>query len=99
MSQHHNLCFVIADGGHARFVQPASDNGLHTIRAIDSATGELLRSLHAEQLHVRLRGRVDRGRSSDQSDRRGQLNRSDEVPVPVMLPPQKRRRRHGPSDR
>ncbi len=38
MSQHHNLCFVIADGGHARFVQPASDNGLHTIRAIDSAT-------------------------------------------------------------
>jgi protein required for attachment to host cells len=30
------LCIVIADGGHARFVRPAADNALHTIEAIDS---------------------------------------------------------------
>ena len=36
MPQHHRLCFVITDGGHARFVQPASDNALHTFEAIDS---------------------------------------------------------------
>ena len=38
MPQHHSLCFVIADGGHARFVRPASDNALHTVEAVDSAT-------------------------------------------------------------
>jgi protein required for attachment to host cells len=38
MPQHHNLCFVIADGGHARFVRPASDNALHTFEAVDSST-------------------------------------------------------------
>jgi protein required for attachment to host cells len=32
------LCFVIADGGHARFVRPAADNALHTFAAVDSAT-------------------------------------------------------------
>lgn len=32
------LCFVIADGGHARFVRPAVDNALHTFEAVDSAT-------------------------------------------------------------
>ncbi|HEX3994282.1 MAG TPA: host attachment protein [Acetobacteraceae bacterium] len=38
MPQHHSLCFVIADGGHARFVRPASDNALHTLEAVDSVT-------------------------------------------------------------
>jgi protein required for attachment to host cells len=38
MVQHHNLCFVIADGGHARFVRPASDNALHTFEAVDAVT-------------------------------------------------------------
>jgi protein required for attachment to host cells len=38
MPQHHKLCFVIADGGHARFVRPAPDNALHTVEAVDSAT-------------------------------------------------------------
>jgi protein required for attachment to host cells len=38
MPQHHNLCFVIADGGRARFVRPASDNALHTFEAVDSTT-------------------------------------------------------------
>ena len=37
MVQHRIPCFVIADGGHARFVFPASDNGLHTREAVDSA--------------------------------------------------------------
>ena len=38
MVMHHNQCFVVADGGHARFVKPASDNALHTVVAGDSAT-------------------------------------------------------------
>ena len=38
MPQNRKLCFVIADGGHARFVQPAQDNALRTIEAVDSAT-------------------------------------------------------------
>jgi protein required for attachment to host cells len=38
MVQHHVPCFVIADGGHARFVWPAADNALHTRQAMDSAT-------------------------------------------------------------
>lgn len=38
MPQHHKLCFVIADGGHARFAQPAEDNALHTIETMDSST-------------------------------------------------------------
>ena len=37
MSQRHSLCFVIADGSHARFVYPAGDNALHTAEAVDSA--------------------------------------------------------------
>lgn len=37
MSQHHSLLFVIADGGHARFVTPAADNALHTREAVDSS--------------------------------------------------------------
>ena len=36
MVKHHNLRFVILDGGHARFVKPASDNALHTEEALDS---------------------------------------------------------------
>ena len=38
MPQHRKLCFVIADGGHARFVRPATDNALHTFEAVDSTT-------------------------------------------------------------
>jgi protein required for attachment to host cells len=38
MVQHRNLCFVIADGGHARFVRPAADYALHTFEAVDSST-------------------------------------------------------------
>ena len=36
MRQPRRLCFVIADGGHARFVHPAADNALHTSDTIDS---------------------------------------------------------------
>lgn len=36
MPQQHKLCFVIADGGHARFVRPAEDNALHTFDHLDS---------------------------------------------------------------
>ena len=38
MPQHHHLCIVIADGGHARLVRPAADNALHTFEAIDSTS-------------------------------------------------------------
>ena len=38
MPQKRKLCFVIAYGGHARFVRPAPDNALHTFEAIDSTT-------------------------------------------------------------
>ena len=38
MPQKRKLCFVIADGGHARFVRPAPDNALHTFEAVDSTT-------------------------------------------------------------
>jgi len=38
MDRHAEICFVIADGGHARFVRTAADNALHTIEALDSAT-------------------------------------------------------------
>ncbi len=36
MVQHRVSCFVIADGGHARFVYPATDNALHTRGSFDS---------------------------------------------------------------
>jgi protein required for attachment to host cells len=36
MVQNHTLCFVIADGGHARFVFPAEDHALHTQESLDS---------------------------------------------------------------
>ena len=38
MVQHRVPCFVIADGGHARFVKPAADNALHTVEALDAVT-------------------------------------------------------------
>ena len=38
MVLYHDPCFVIADGGHVRFVKPASDNAPHTIEAIDATT-------------------------------------------------------------
>ena len=36
MVQHRVPCFVIADGGHARFVYAATDNALHTRDSFDS---------------------------------------------------------------
>jgi len=36
MVQHRISCFVIADGGHARFVYPAADNALRTHDSFDS---------------------------------------------------------------
>jgi protein required for attachment to host cells len=41
MVQHRNPCFVIADGGRARFVKPAADNGLHTQEALESDAAHL----------------------------------------------------------
>ena len=38
MSAHQRLLFAIADGEHARFVRPASDNALHADSAMDSFT-------------------------------------------------------------
>jgi protein required for attachment to host cells len=38
MPRHHRVCFVVADGGHARFVRPAEDNALHTVVSVDSTT-------------------------------------------------------------
>lgn len=38
MANHRKLCFVIADGGHARFLRPAVDNALHTFDALDAET-------------------------------------------------------------
>jgi protein required for attachment to host cells len=38
MAPVRKLCFVIADGGHARFVRPAADNALHTFEAVDSTS-------------------------------------------------------------
>jgi protein required for attachment to host cells len=38
MVQHRIPCFLIADGGHARFVWPAEDNALHTREALDSVS-------------------------------------------------------------
>ena len=37
MPKKRKLCFVLADGGHARFVRPAADFSLHTVKAVDSA--------------------------------------------------------------
>jgi protein required for attachment to host cells len=38
MPKHRKLCFVVADGGHARFLRPAEDFALHTFEALDSST-------------------------------------------------------------
>jgi protein required for attachment to host cells len=38
MPKHRKLCFVVADGGHARFLRPAPDFALHTFEALDSST-------------------------------------------------------------
>ena len=38
MSQHHLPCFVIADGGQARFIQPGADEALHVWAALESPT-------------------------------------------------------------
>lgn len=38
MSMHRKLCFVVADGGHARFLRPATDYALHTFDSLDSDT-------------------------------------------------------------
>ena len=36
MAHYHHQCFVIADGGRARFVTPSADNALHTLEALES---------------------------------------------------------------
>src|SRR3954449_161184 len=41
MVQHRSPCFVIADGGRARFVKPAADNALHTQEALESEAAHL----------------------------------------------------------
>jgi protein required for attachment to host cells len=38
MAKHRKVCFVVADGGHARFLRPAPDFGLHTFEAMASST-------------------------------------------------------------
>lgn len=38
MVQHHLQCFVVADGGQARFVKPASDNALHSWAMMESSS-------------------------------------------------------------
>jgi protein required for attachment to host cells len=38
MPRKRKLCFVVADGGHARFLRPAADYALHTFEAMDSAS-------------------------------------------------------------
>ena len=38
MAQHLNKCFVIADGGRARFVTPTEHNGLRTREALESVS-------------------------------------------------------------
>ena len=38
MVKHHLPCFVVADGGQARFLKPAADEALHVWAAMDSAT-------------------------------------------------------------
>ena len=37
MLANKNVCFVIADGGHARFVKLSEAKALHSVQAIDSA--------------------------------------------------------------
>lgn len=41
MNSNHGLCFLIADGEHARFVVADPDNALHTARSFDSAAAHL----------------------------------------------------------
>jgi protein required for attachment to host cells len=36
MNPTRDPCFVIADGGHARFVKSARDNALHTVESLDA---------------------------------------------------------------
>ncbi|WP_034959117.1 host attachment protein [Komagataeibacter kakiaceti] len=36
MSAHHDILIVMADGEHARFVQPGENHALHTIAAFDA---------------------------------------------------------------
>lgn len=41
MVSNRGLCFLIADGEHARFVQADADNVLRTLRSFNSATAHL----------------------------------------------------------
>lgn len=41
MARPHTLWIAIADGEHARFVQPGAGNVLHTVGAVDSASAHL----------------------------------------------------------
>lgn len=42
MITNRGLCFLIADGEHARFVEADADNMLHTCRSFDSVTAHLV---------------------------------------------------------
>ena len=70
MPQHHSLCFVIADGGHARFLRPAPDNALHTFEAVDSA------ALHKRD-HDLVSDRPGRSFESGASARHAYTSRTD----------------------
>lgn len=41
MNANHGLCFLIADGEHARLVTADADNVLRTVRSFDSGTAHL----------------------------------------------------------
>ena len=70
MPQKHRICFVIADGGHARFVRPSADHALHTVEAIDSA------NLH-KQDHDLVSDRPGRSFESGSSARHAYTPRHD----------------------
>ncbi len=70
MPPHHNLCFVIADGGHARFIRPAADNAPHTFEEIDSD------SVH-ERAHDLVSDRSGRAFESGSSTRHAYTARVD----------------------
>lgn len=70
MAQQQKLCFVIADGGHARFVRPASDFSLHTFDAVDSE------DVHKRD-HDLVSDRSGRSHESDSASRHAYTPRHD----------------------
>ena len=70
MPSHQRLCFIVADGGHVRFVHPAADNGLHTTEALDS------KSLH-KRTHDLVSDRPGRTSESATTARHAVSSRTD----------------------